>query len=369
DCDGVIEAVNDNLGTFSIGETVTFHPSQILANYSGNGLSVVEICTTSTNGGTIEDNGNGAYTYSPPSPNVVGTDTLCYTITDAEGNTDEAFVSVVYGDLKFVAEIDYTCDEGEGTYTLILTIQGSISDYLVEVLFPEEQAVMTVPQGVIGLGPFSLETPNYSVRITQLNTGGSRIIDGVVFDCVTLPIELVSFEGEILQDGNLLKWVTASEVNNDFFSLQRSLEGTNFDKIHMVDGAGTSTTVNSYSYMDRDAGAGIQYYRLQQTDFDGNSTTSNVIALQRGEMDGGFDIISVKPLGNYQNTTIDFQVPAIGKVTAKIFDVSARLLHTTSMEASEGVNTLQLNMSNYLEGIYLLQLQHGDDLRTVKILR
>lgn len=368
DCMGGLQAVNDNLGTFPIGQSVTFPISQILSNDSGNGISLVEICATSENGGSIVNNGNGTYTYSPPSPTFVGTDSFCYTIIDSEGNTDEANISVIYGDIKFVADITYTCDVDEGTYTLILTIQGS-STYLVEVLFPETQLFGTVQQGVVGLGPYPVESPNYSIKITQVNTGGSIAIDGVVIDCITLPIELVAFEGEVLKEGNLLKWVTASELNNDFYTLQRSFDGTSFENIQIVDGAGTTSATSTYSYLDRTAPNGISYYRLQQTDLDGSTTTSKVIALQRGESEGGFDIISVTPLGDYQHTAVGFQVPNEGEIEVKIFDVTGRQIYNSNMEAMGGFNSLQINMSKYSQGVYLLQLKYGEELRTVKIMK
>lgn len=368
DCSAVIEAVDDNLGTYPVGQEAIFSAAQILANDSGTGISLVEICATSANGGTITENPNGTYTYTPPSPTFVGTDTFCYSITDSDGNTDEAIISITYGDIKFIADITYTCDADEGTYTLILTIQGS-DTYLVETMIPTGQVPMTIQQGVIGLGPFPIETPNYSVKITQVNTGGSITIDGVVIDCITLPIELVDFEGEVLKEGNLLKWVTASEVNNDFYDLQRSLEGLHFETIYTVDGAGTTSATTTYNYTDRTAPNGISYYRLQQTDFNGHSTTSKVIALQRGESNGGFDIVSVTPLGDYQHVTVGFQVPMEGNVEVKIFDVNGRLVQSTSTDAIEGFNRLKVNISNYSQGIYLLQLKHGEELRTVKILR
>ncbi len=368
-CAGIIDAVNDNLGNFSIGETVTFTPSQILGNDSGNNISLIEICETSSNGGTIVNNGNGTYTYTPPTSNFVGTDTFCYSITDSEGNTDEAIISVTYGDLKFTTDITFTCDQSEGTYLLLLTIDGSTSNYEVEVIFPEPQAPITVSQNFVPpLGPFPLSSPNFSIKVTQLSTGGSRIIEGVA-DCTTLPIELVSFEGEVLNDANLLEWVTASEVNNDFFHLQRSLEGIYFETIHTVDGAGTTSTTTTYSFMDRDIVTGMAYYRLEQTDFDGSTSTSKVIALNRGEMTDKFDIISVTPLGDYQHTAIGFYAPQSKEVEAKLYDVSGRLVLQSDMEANQGFNTLQINTSAYTQGVYLLQLQYSEEMKTVKILR
>lgn len=89
-------------------------------------------------------------------------------------------------------------------------------------------------------------------------------------DALTLPVELIYFAGEANDAGDvLLNWTTASELNNDFFEIQRSANGDDFEAIGRVEGNGTTNEEKSYSFLDRDAKFGINYYRLKQVDFDG----------------------------------------------------------------------------------------------------
>lgn len=100
-----------------------------------------------------------------------------------------------------------------------------------------------------------------------------------------LPIELLSFTGEYTSKGNLLKWVTATEINNNYFTVERSIDGKNFKSIGQVKGAGNSSRDISYNYLDVWAPEGINYYRLRQNDFDDNFTYSNIIALRSHKKD------------------------------------------------------------------------------------
>jgi hypothetical protein len=94
-----------------------------------------------------------------------------------------------------------------------------------------------------------------------------------------LPVELISFTATAENERVNLKWVTASELNNDFFTLQRSSDGVEFTSLDIVDGAGTTQSTSRYNYVDETPAAGINYYRLKQTDFDGSSDYSNIIAI------------------------------------------------------------------------------------------
>jgi len=87
-----------------------------------------------------------------------------------------------------------------------------------------------------------------------------------------LPIELISFEGSKKEEYNVLKWQTASEHNNSHYILERSSTGdyTEKDVINVVNGAGNSTQLLDYDFVDTDAPETINYYRLTQVDYDGN---------------------------------------------------------------------------------------------------
>ena len=94
-----------------------------------------------------------------------------------------------------------------------------------------------------------------------------------------LPIELLSFDGECVNGSVHLRWSTASELNNDFFSVERSADGEQWDVIGTVPGGGNAQHTSHYAYTVGAVQDALVYYRLGQTDFDGTSTYSHVVAL------------------------------------------------------------------------------------------
>ena len=103
-----------------------------------------------------------------------------------------------------------------------------------------------------------------------------------------LPINLISFEGELLSSSNEnlveLQWETASEHNNDYYTIHRSLDGVSWEIIASINGAGNSTEKISYSTLDRMLSKSLTtefvYYRLSQTDFDGESESFDPISVR-----------------------------------------------------------------------------------------
>ena len=92
-----------------------------------------------------------------------------------------------------------------------------------------------------------------------------------------LPIELLSFDAIHRNNQEVqLSWITLSEINNDYFTLERSTNGLKWNEIQRIKGAGNSKEMLHYRYVDRYPLAGISYYRLKQTDFDGSFTYSKI---------------------------------------------------------------------------------------------
>jgi hypothetical protein len=94
-----------------------------------------------------------------------------------------------------------------------------------------------------------------------------------------LPIELVGFHAEVIPQGVEVTWATSSETQNEFFSVERSIDGRFFNEVARVHGAGSSTSLKEYQVVDRNPPPGLVYFRLRQTDFDGTSTHSATIAV------------------------------------------------------------------------------------------
>ena len=451
-----LAAINDDLGSFGIGENVPFTAAELLANDQGTGLSVVSVCSPTDEGGIVIDHGDGTYTYDPPFGFQPGdADSFCYTIQDAAGNTDEAVVIVSFVDIKFTAEVTPLCNEEEGTFTLIVNIQSEFNDFTVEVIEPTPQAPVetilnlaelgpfqaglnvpyrikirqestggtrvltgiledcgpdfaaeaivvcneddgtfniivaiesepqdfeievieptpqapfTINANVVELGPFDTgDAVPYNIRVTQVSTGATQTLDGLVLDCVTLPVEILQFEGEVQESGNLLTWVTASEFNNDYFILERSQDGVYFQSIAVLDGQGNSSDLNVYNYLDREAPAGISYYRLLQTDFDGTTSIARVISLKRSE--AVFDIVQVTPVGNLHEYSIGFTSDSNNAVEVQLFNLSGQLVYKQTQTPIAGINYLPLDLNPLAQGMYLLRLQQDENFKVVKLVR
>jgi len=97
----------------------------------------------------------------------------------------------------------------------------------------------------------------------------------------TLPVELTTFQGEMLPKGtSMLKWETATETENDYFDLEYSTNGESFTFLSRIEGSGNTTTNSQYFFEHENVRAEMNYYRLKQVDFDGSSTYSGVIVLR-----------------------------------------------------------------------------------------
>lgn len=102
--------------------------------------------------------------------------------------------------------------------------------------------------------------------MTGTLNGGSDVLDldnFIVEGVVTAPVELTSFSAEPINGMVSLNWQTAVEVNNDYFAVECSKDGQNFEEVGQVNGSGTTNRVQSYSYKYRSPANGVSYYRLK----------------------------------------------------------------------------------------------------------
>lgn len=98
-----------------------------------------------------------------------------------------------------------------------------------------------------------------------------------------LPVTLTSFTSTCVSEGTLLSWETATELNNDYFTIERSADGENWTTVGTVVGSGTKSTPTRYDYVDRGLQTGMVYYRLAQTDYDGTHEKLKVVAAHCSE--------------------------------------------------------------------------------------
>lgn len=110
--------------------------------------------------------------------------------------------------------------------------------------------------------------------------GWDANVTSTTSSCGPLPIEIVEFEGYDDEDINRIHWVSASEINNDYYTIQRSEDGIHWETIATVKGAGNSTTPILYEIVDENPFTPYTYYSLSQTDFDGKTEKFDIIAVE-----------------------------------------------------------------------------------------
>lgn len=108
------------------------------------------------------------------------------------------------------------------------------------------------------------------------NAGASCTYTLTGINVIPLPIDIVSFQVKKLENANLIKFEVASQTNNDYFTIERTSDGMNWTGITNIDGEGTIKQQIVYSFADTNFDLGFNYYRIKQTDFDGNSTYSDI---------------------------------------------------------------------------------------------
>jgi len=164
-----------------------------------------------------------------------------------------------------------------------------------------------------------------------------------------------------------LEWITSSEINNDFFAIERSNDAIHFQVVATIQGAGNSRERLSYVAYDEQPLAGQNYYRLKQTDFDGASSYSKLLVVKNGEAGVGIQSFSVSPNpseGKQLKINLNGEQ---GPVTLAIFNQLGQPVYQTSASVTEG--SLEVKMDQPLEaGLYVVKVQKGGQTATQRLL-
>lgn len=172
-----------------------------------------------------------------------------------------------------------------------------------------------------------------------------------------VPVELVSFSADVLENSVVLNWVTATELNNLGFEIEHSINNHNFRKIGFVPGSGTTAEMRSYSFVVQNVSSGIQYYRLKQVDFGGSSTLYNSIEVTV-PMPDNFVLYQNHPNPFNPNTTISFSLPVEADVTIKLFNMLGQeITKITEGNFAAGIHNINFDAQNLSSGVYVYTLE------------
>ena len=179
-----------------------------------------------------------------------------------------------------------------------------------------------------------------------------------------LPIELVSYTGACNTGHVVLEWSTASETNNQYFTIHKSVDGINYYEIGQVNGAGNSNSLTHYQFADLEKMGGGNYYRLSQTDFNGQTTTFNPVHVS---CDAIIETSSYIISSGREQVQLSFSSPADDQVNIHLLDNLGRSMGIWNKPVSVGTNVLTLSPGITSSGIYILQVSAKNWVRSFKI--
>jgi hypothetical protein len=325
---------NDGSGTvwefrqnvsFTSGDTVWPHAGQSFwfSNFSNaNGSGLID-----------------EWIISPQLPVIANGDSLIFYAGAIGGSFDDSlkvFVSTTDQNPASFTEIAYFRVEGP---------TGSWYEYAFDLsAYAGSQVYVAVDYYIVDGGPTGTHSDN--VWVDHFMLVGSDPI----------PVELTSLSANVTGTGIALNWTTATETNNRGFEVQRkSLDGE-FQAVGFVEGAGTSTETNTYTFVDDKVVAGDYEYRLKQVDFDGRFSYSDAVEVN-------FIVADFELQQNYPNpfnptTNIRFGLAADSKVMLTVYNVLGQEVTTLVNDVlPAGYHDVKFNAMDLHSGVYFARLQ------------
>jgi hypothetical protein len=315
--------------------------------------------------------------------------------TENVAATDDVYVSIVLNGLS--SSGDYTDFMQATGFGLSIPVESIILGITVEIERADvnnakDDQVSIVKGGVIGTEDKSL-TPawssesfigygsasdlwsetwtaadinagNFGVAFAAKKQGGganpSPLVDNVRISVTyqsTLPIELTAFSVSPSIHGAICAWTTASEVDNRFFTIERSVDGTSWSTLAELPGAGNSIDILNYESLDDAPHSGLSYYRLKQTDFNGSFAYSDIVSLiwaASGKIEGQ---LFPNPATAVNATTVRVCGFQSNEVMINITNAQGQLMHRQAVALDAECNAILLDRVKALSpGIYVVSM-------------
>lgn len=318
-------------------------------------VSKMEVISTSTLQHHTDDTHfpftNGYEELGETAYQVVSRD--CYGAADDNVSSPSVVSAALSGSAELSLYVLKTSDilSADAGVQAYFTLEGT-SETVTGVIISGSQIILQLSDIPTGLTGISYSTPEGATE-SITNTNGIGLVAFHEFSIGTFPIELLTFEGEVIQSGIALNWETATETNNNYFEIEKSVDGMFWKGIGEVTGAGNSQAALSYQFVDRTPFNGKNFYRLKQVDFDGTFSYSPVISIELSAEDL---IPSVFPNPSQGRFQINLSYLDIAPTKVQIFNTMGQLV-ASSIATPNSNGILNIDLSNQLKpGNYLLKL-------------
>jgi hypothetical protein len=182
-----------------------------------------------------------------------------------------------------------------------------------------------------------------------------------------LPVELLEFDGKCSDDGITLTWTTASEINNQYFNIERSKNEKEWTIIAEIPGANNSNTIKTYSYLDFESIGQNNYYRLSQRDFNGENKTFIPINVDCNKIQQDINCypnpFTDDMILSFSNINVEQVLIIIRYITGRV--ALRQLLNIDEVEHG----SYTLSTSEISSGVYYLEVTAGNFIKTISIVK
>ena len=195
--------------------------------------------------------------------------------------------------------------------------------------------------------------------------GDDCSFDFGVYSSNPLPINLTYFDAKHVNGNVEIEWITESEKNNDYFTIERSIDNINYEVIEVVKGAGNSNTSKKYFEKDLNLSSGLYYYRLKQTDYDGKTNFVGESLVRISEVS---DIVLAPNITN-TDTKLKLFLSKATYTNIEVYDVNGGLVFNEKKELAKGNTSFSIPSSEFSVGTYFVKVDNGISLETLKLIK
>ncbi|MEP0986936.1 T9SS type A sorting domain-containing protein [Ekhidna sp.] len=340
----LVELGNSKTFTFPVGKNSNYKPFSVNSTSGQAGVQVWEV---------------EFYKLSPVS-NEAAVDNFT---VEASSNV-QAIVPDEYWRVNTASPANGTTFRLDGSVNTMT--QDEIDDQELRVLLWDDAGTEWDDLGGVASG-----TPSNASIVSTLGTSFSEnyFTYGSESSSSTLPVELIHFSGIAENHQVILTWETASEINNDFFEVQRSPDGVSFDIIGVVDGSGNSNEPVKYAFRDKEPYLGLNYYRLRQVDFDGAEELLPIIQVDNDSKLKGILISTYPNPATSENLNIRIlSGDDHTLMNMRIVDMSGRLYAEKQYEGTLLVDEKIKTERRMVPGIYFMMVEQGGNIQSHKII-
>jgi len=265
------------------------------------------------------------------------------------------------------SEVD--CPELVGDFNVTFSVSGGTPDFPNSTdlfTYSGSQSGMTGANTLTAIGPIN-DGSVYTITATDPQ-GCTTTFESELIECNKLPIELIDFSGKAKESGNELSWITATEIENEYFTLAKfDADNNSFEELVKIEGAGTSSQQNNYTFLDNKITGLTSLYKLGQTDFNGNTVEIGIVEIANKAYSFQLQEIHPNPINDY--VVISYNSKVGTNIEVSLYNSNGSLVYLESFNNTSVENRLEINTQAFPIGLYTIAIKSENQLVTQKLIK